>query len=184
MNDSTQTSSASGKTNPTKVVLRAQTWAAEASISGRGDYHCVSFFRFPPCFLGSPQLQWFTVLPSLMEGGKCSYIRQGEPTASILLMPPSHSRSVWPVHTGLSDACLEAMPSAALWSIAALFPISFCDACPISICNAKSLLFCPTLDLILLAAATGGHGILKAQESLSSPGKLKMLACCILLLNK
>lgn len=68
MNDSTDTTSASVKTNPTKVVLRALTWAAETSISGSGDYHCVSFFCFPLCFLVSPQLHRFTVLPSWKEG--------------------------------------------------------------------------------------------------------------------
>ena len=155
MNNSTYTTSVSGKTNPTEVVLKALTWAAEASISGQGDYHCVSFFCFPPCLLVSPQLQQVTVLPSFMEGEKCSYIGQGEPPASVLLMLPSCSHSAHAVCTGLSEACLEAMPSAALSSISALFPISLCDACPTSTCNAKSLLFCPTPDLVLLAAVPG-----------------------------
>lgn len=42
----------------------------------------------------------------------------------------------------------------------------------------------PSLPLWLHIEALGEHGILKAQESLSSPEKPKMLACCILLLNK
>jgi len=41
----------------------------------------------------------------------------------------------------------------------------------------------PSLPLWLHIEVLGEHGILKAQESLSSPGNLKMLACCILLLN-
>lgn len=150
MNDSTYTTSASGKTNPTKVVLRA----AEASISGSGDYRCASFFRFPPML---PGISTTAAIHSsaFVEGRKRSRTVQGEPPASVLLTLPSRSRSARAVRTGLSEACLEAVPSAALWSVSASFHLSLCNACPASTCNAKSLLFYPTLDLISLAAVKG-----------------------------
>lgn len=56
---------------------------------------------------------------------KCSYARQGEPPASVC---PSCCLLTAVLHvldcTGLSETCLGAMPTAALWSISALFSIS------------------------------------------------------------
>ena len=111
-------------------------------------------------FLLSPMLPGIsTTAPihssAFMEGRKRSRTMQGEPPASVLLTLPSRSSSARAVCTGLSEACLEAMPSAALWSISASFHLSLCNACPTSTCNAKSSLFYPTLDLVSLAAVTG-----------------------------
>lgn len=135
-----------------KVLLRALTWAAETSFSGRGGCNCVSFFCFPPCFLASPQLQWLIVLPSFMEEGKSSCTGQDKSPAAVLLTLPSSSHSAHAGCTGLSEACLEAHCSS--WCISVSFPISLCDPCSTSTCKVKSLLFWPTLDLLTLAVVT------------------------------
>lgn len=153
MNDSTYTTSASGKTNPTKAVLRALTWAAEASISGSGDYHCASFLCFPPCFLVSPQLHRFTVLPSWKEGNVHALCK-----VSHQLACSSRCRLAAVLHVLYARGSAKHPWSHALCSsvvLSASFHLSLCNACPTSTCNAKSSLFYPTLDLISLAAVKG-----------------------------
>lgn len=60
------------------------------------------------------------------------------------------------VHTRLNEVCLQTITFASLWSISALFPIFFYDACSTSTCNAKSLFFSllwTSFSLLLLQPA-------------------------------
>lgn len=105
------------------------------------------------------------------------YSGQGEPPASMLLTLPSCSHSVCAVRTGISKACLEVMPSAALSASLPLrhvfhihlvmpslsllthsgpHPACCCYRLP---CQSYLFLCCYTYE------ALGGQGMLKTQES-------------------
>lgn len=133
------------------MVLRALTWAAETNISGRGDYNCVSFFCFPPCFPASP----VTHSSAFIYGRRQMFIHWARRVTSYCA---PHAAFLQPSCTCWMHRAQWSMPwSPALWSswcISVSFPISLCDPCSTSTWKVKSFLFRPALDLITLAVVT------------------------------
>lgn len=91
-----------------KVVLRALTWPAETIFSGRRDYNCVSFFCFSPCFPASP----VTHSSTFIYGRRQMFIHWARRVTSYCA---PHAAFLQPFCTCWmhSEACLEALPSAA-----------------------------------------------------------------------